>query len=297
MPEETNSNSIPDELLRAAERAGVALESLVARGPFSRLYKGRLGEKAVAVKLYSEQWLASTERIERESRVHQQLQHECVCKGLLSTRFNDGSYALICEWIEGISLREGLSAGPMPLNKVVGIVRSMARALGAVHEAGIVHRDVKPSNIMLPHRGPDAVLVDFGHALIVDETRLTQTGLTLGSAHYMAPEQAMGADLDVRADLYSLGVVLYEMLTGTLPFQGDNAADIMTQHCEEPVVPPSERTRSFVDAEAEDLCMWLLAKNPAERLPNTHVLRLTVDALATLETIEPVCFPVKECQP
>jgi serine/threonine-protein kinase len=114
---------------------------------------------------------------------------------------------------------------------------------------------------------------------VIDDARLTGTGLVLGSAHYMAPEQAKGGPIDHRADLYAVGVVLYRMLTGTLPFDHASPAEVMRMHQQEPVPPPRTRTAAEIPSAAEDLCLWLLAKDPAQRVPNAHVLRLTLEAL------------------
>ena len=119
---------------------------------------------------------------------------------------------------------------------------AIAGGLQAIHTAGIIHRDLKPANIMLPKAGqPAAVLLDFGHSLVLSEERMTDRGLILGSASYMAPEQASGRPLYFRADLYALGVILYRGLTGVLPFEDRAPAEVLRQHLAEPVTPPRRR--------------------------------------------------------
>jgi serine/threonine protein kinase len=260
--------------------AGFELIRCVARGAIASVFEGVRDSARAAVKIYVPSLSAHAERNEREHRVQRQVAHPCVARALATDRTPDGAFALVSEWIDGRSLESRLADGPLPWGTVVSIVRDVARGLGAIHGAKVVHRDLKPSNIMLPSIGsPAAMIVDFGHALVVDEARLTATGLVLGSAHYMAPEQTQGRVLDQRADLYAVGVVLHRMLTGTLPFDHASPAEVMRLHQQEPIARPRAPTASCVPPAAEDLCLWLLAKDPAQRVPNAHVLRLTLDAL------------------
>jgi len=259
--------------------AGFELTRLVSRHPLASVYEAMRGATRAAVKLYRPSIGADHQRITREEHVQRQLAHPCVARLLASELRDDGSVALVSEWIEGVSLEAELEVlGPMPWSRARTVVRDVARGLAAIHAAKIVHRDLKPSNIIL--RGtPSAVIIDFGHALVVDDARLTRSGLVIGSAHYMAPEQTQGAAIDHRVDLYALGVVLYRMLTGVLPFEHVSPAEVMRKHQQDPVPLPRSRTTSEIPSAAEDLCMWLLAKDPMQRVPNAHVLRLMFDAL------------------
>jgi eukaryotic-like serine/threonine-protein kinase len=266
------------ELLLDREVAGFKLTRSVAHSAIASVFEGVRGTTRAAVKIYMPSWAARSERNEREEQAQRQIAHPCIARALETERCTDGSFVLVSEWIEGGTLEARLAQGRLPWPAVVAILRDVARGLGAIHAAKVIHRDLKPSNIMLPASGtPSAIIVDFGHALAIDDARLTGTGLVLGSAHYMAPEQAKGGPIDPRTDLYAVGVVLYRMLTGTLPFDHASPAEVMRMHQQEPV--PLPRTRASVLPAAEDLCLWLLAKNPAQRLPNAHVLRLTLEAL------------------
>jgi eukaryotic-like serine/threonine-protein kinase len=271
------------ESLIGTRVAGFELTRCVARGPMASVFEGVRDTTRAAIKIYFRTWATRDERDERDEREEQaqrQIAHPCVARALATDRLRDGSFVLASEWIDGASLEARLAQGPLPWAASLGILRDIARGLGAIHGAKVVHRDLKPSNLMLPAGGtPAAVIVDFGHALVVDDTRLTGTGLVLGSAHYMAPEQAQGLALDHRVDLYAVGVVLYRMLTGALPFDHHSAAEVMRLHQQEPVPPLRVRTTVPVPAAAEDLCLWLLAKDPAQRVPNAHVLRVTIEAL------------------
>ncbi len=157
------------------------------------------------------------------------------------------------------------------------------QAYGAIHAAGVVHRDLKPSNVMVPRIGhPAAVILDFSHALILGEARLTDTGTVLGSAAFMSPEQAAGQELDGRSDLYALGVILYQLLTGVPPFDDVAPAELLRRHQHEPVVSPRRRAPGRdIPRVADDLCMWLLAKERAARVPNAHVLAVTLGAVSS----------------
>jgi serine/threonine-protein kinase len=213
--------------------------------------------------------------------MQQKVAHPSVARLHASGVLDDGAFYLVSEWIDGVRLEDRLAAGPMEWHELGPIAWSISRGLHAIHAAGVVHRDLKPSNVMLPRAGEPAVILDFGHALLLDDERLTETGQILGTASYIAPEQASGHPLDGRADLYALGVILYRGLTGCLPFDGPSSAEVLRRHVSEPVVRPTERAPSrTIPRAAEDLCMWLLAKEPAARVPNTRVLILTLQGMA-----------------
>jgi serine/threonine-protein kinase len=139
--------------------------------------------------------------------------------------------------IEGQSLKDKISARPLPLEEALDIAMQACAGLQAAHEKGVVHRDIKPANLMLTAPGALKIM-DFGLAQVGDRTRITQTGTSLGTPAYMSPEQASGGEVDRRTDIWSLAVVLYEMVTGRLPFRGDTAAALM---------------RGVMDAEPEPL--------------------------------------------
>jgi CRP-like cAMP-binding protein len=206
----------------------------------------------VALKVLPVSWGDAPElraRLERESAILRQVQHAGVVQlldvGSVADRLGGGTY-VVMEWLpEGLD-RVLRARYPMPLDPAhaVRIARRVAQALDAVHAAGLVHRDVKPSNILLRADG-EPVLTDFGMAAaladILAERRLTPPNVLLGTADYLSPEAISGESVDGRADLYSLGVVLYEMLTGFVPFAGRDPYETMRAHREEPIPPlPAE---------------------------------------------------------
>jgi serine/threonine protein kinase/tetratricopeptide (TPR) repeat protein len=160
-------------------------------------------------------------RFVQEAQAASALDHQNICTVHDIDEAEDGRLYICMAYCSGESLKQRLERGPVPPEEAVTIFRQIARGLSRAHEAGIVHRDIKPANIMLTDRG-EAKLVDFGLAKLTSQSRLTESGTTLGTIAYMSPEQARGEAVDPRADLWSLGVVLFEMLTGRMPFRGDS---------------------------------------------------------------------------
>lgn len=263
--------------------AGFTLERRVSTTPLAIVYYGRRGAHQAAIKIHrGSADRTHCERVRRERDTQRHITHPCVARLLDCGVLPDGSPYLASEWVPGIRLEDRLADGPRPWAEIVPILSALGHGLHAIHAAAVVHRDLKPSNVVLPERGePAAVVLDFGHSLVLGEERLTDHGVILGSASYMAPEQIAGGPLDGRVDLYALGVILYRALTGVLPFEHPSPAEVMRRHRWEPLVPPRARApRAAIAAGAEDLCLWLLAKDPAARVPNAHVLLLTLAALA-----------------
>ena len=170
---------------------------------------------------------------------------------------------LVMELVEGPSLKE---RRPETLEETIELATQICDALGHAHENGLVHRDLKPANVLLTDSSgaPSVKLVDLGLAVRDRGVRITREGGITGTVNYMAPEQALGRELDGRTDLYALGVMLYEFTTSRLPFEGDNALAILSQHLHAPVVPP--RTyRADLPAYIEGTILRLLAKDPDDR--------------------------------
>ncbi len=188
---------------------------------------------------------------------------------------------LITEFVDGRALGELLrTGGALPIDWAMYLISQVVDGLGAVWRAGLVHRDIKPDNILVVPDGA-AKLIDFGLAKApVLQASSGQTGPELaGTAAYLSPEQARDASVvDLRADIYSLGVTFYEALTGRLPFEGRNRVQMIFQHINTPPVPPSERVADLPEV-ISDLCLWMLAKDPNDRPQSYEDLRTAFDTV------------------
>ena len=255
---------------------GYELVECVAASARARVYRGVGEGGCVAIKVYDSHRFA---RFTRELSVLCEIVHPHVARLLGWGRLESGATYLASEWVQGQTLEHILARGPLAWTEALRLARAIGVGLAAIHAAGVVHRDLKPSNLALPDSGsPPVKILDFGHSMAPWAERLTRSGAAVGTAAYMAPEQAVGAKIDLRADLYALGVILYRTLTGVLPFTHESTFELARMHVESPVVPPRARGADIPRA-VDDLCMWLLAKVPDCRLPNTHVLLLTLQSL------------------
>ncbi|WP_147680323.1 serine/threonine-protein kinase [Actinomyces ruminicola] len=186
-----------------------------------------------------------------------------------------GSGWIIMELVQGRALSDILAErGTMEPDEILPILAQVARALQVVHDSGVVHRDVKPSNILINREGL-AKLTDFGISMGVNQRPMTATGMVMGTAQYLAPEQAMGNMATPSGDLYALGVIAYEALTGHRPFTGSTQVDIAFAHVNQPVPPLPDR----LPAEVREVVMELLAKKPADRPRSARELARRLDRI------------------
>lgn len=223
------------------------------------------------------------ERFQREARAVAALTHPGIT--VLHDYGRDDDPAdpvpfLVMEYVDGCSLSEHIRSGPIPVGRAAAIARDVADALAHSHSLGIVHRDIKPSNVMLTQSGAVKVL-DFGIARMLADTatRLTTTGRIVGTPAYMAPEQAEGKPTDARADQYSLGCLLFELLSGKTPFTGDSVFSVMNQHLTRPASPPSER-RAEVPVALDAVVLRLLAKSSEDRFAEMEQVRAALAEFA-----------------
>jgi beta-lactam-binding protein with PASTA domain len=208
-------------------------------------------------------------RFDREGRALAQLSHSNLVT-LIDRGTTENEDYLVFEYVEGRSLKELTRDGPLPVAEVGNIAGQVAEGLGAAHIAGIVHRDVKPQNILIDRQG-HAKVTDFGIATGPDWTRVTRAGSIIGSARYMSPEQIRSKPVDARSDVYSLGVVIYEMLVGHPPFDGTNMPEIARQHLNSPP-PPISDAREDLPAGLEKVVMRCLEKLPEDRFASMDEL-------------------------
>jgi serine/threonine-protein kinase len=238
--------------------------------------------KAVAVKVIRPELVISDDivrRFQREARAAATLDHPNIVTVYDLGQADDGTLYIAMEFIDGRSLKDAIRRdGPMGYGQAVEILRQVADALSVAHQNQIIHRDLKSQNVMLT-AGADgrvvAKLVDFGIAKTFDEpVQLTEAGFVLGTPHYMSPEQAAGKAVDHRADLYSLGVILYEMLAGDVPFSEASTTSILVKLVTEQPEPPSRRrTDVVVPAALEAIAMKCLEKDPNTRFQSAAELR------------------------
>jgi eukaryotic-like serine/threonine-protein kinase len=214
-------------------------------------------------------------RFVREAAAGKRISHVNVCSISNSGSLRDGSLYLVMELLDGEPLDRLLARGRIPLGRAVDIAQQVLRGLGAAHQLGMTHRDVKPDNVMLV--GERAKLVDFGIASNDRAAfKLTAAGLAFGTPEYISPEMAMGLQTDPRADLYSVGVVLFQMVAGRLPFEARDTKAMLRAHIETP--PPSARSLDRrVPPELDAVIRRALAKLPEERFPTAEAM---IDALA-----------------
>jgi serine/threonine-protein kinase len=258
------------------------LEQLVGSGGMSSVYKAhdRLLDRRVALKILHEFYGGDNEHVERfrrEARAVAQLSHPNIVT-VIDRGESDGRQYIVFELIEGASLKQLVEErGPLPVTEALELAIGVARALAFAHERGLVHRDVKPQNVLLNGDGRPKV-TDFGIARSLDiEHGMTQTGTVLGTSNYIAPEQASGERVDEQSDVYSLGVVLFELLTGEVPFSGDNFVSIALRHVNEP--PPSVLDRrGDVPRRVAAAVDRALAKDPRDRFPSMDAFAAELEA-------------------
>jgi eukaryotic-like serine/threonine-protein kinase len=262
------------------------LEELVGSGGMSNVFRAhdRLLERTVALKILHEQYTRDedyVERFRREARAVAQLTHPNIVT-VIDRGEQDGRQFIVFEYVDGQNLKELSARGQLDAREAIGLALQVAHALSFAHARGLVHRDVKPQNVLLNDEG-QAKVTDFGIARSLDVHGVTQTGTVLGTSDYIAPEQARGQKVDPKTDIYSLGVVLYELLTGEVPFSGDNFVAVAMRHVSEP--PPSVLERRPDCPVRVDLAIQrAMAKDPADRFASMDELCAELEAcLAELD--------------
>lgn len=251
-------------LTQAAPRLRDYSLSLIREGGTAEVFRGvgRSDQQTVAIKVLKRLDPYSREKFDAEARILQALSHPYIARAFTSEQVNGLAY-IIMEYCEGGSLRDRLqSRGLLPLDQVVKMVGQACEGLAYAHHYGIIHRDIKPENIMFTGRD-DVKLVDFGIAKLTGSTTRTEHGVVVGTPLYLSYEQAKGVRVDPRSDIYSLGIVLYEMITGATPFQG-HPIEVVRKHLYEQPVPP-RRVKPQVPALVDEVVMRALRKDRDQR--------------------------------
>jgi eukaryotic-like serine/threonine-protein kinase len=256
------------------------LEELVGSGGMSNVFRAhdRLLERTVALKILHEQYTRDedyVERFRREARAVAQLTHPNIVT-VIDRGEQDGRQFIVFEYVDGQNLKERSAGGPLDPREAIQLALQVAHALSFAHARGLVHRDVKPQNVLLNDDG-QAKVTDFGIARSLDVHGVTQTGTVLGTSDYIAPEQARGQKVDPKTDIYSLGVVLYELLTGEVPFSGDNFVAVAMRHVSEPA-PSVLEHRPDCPLRLDLAVQRAMAKDPDDRFASMDELCAELDA-------------------
>jgi serine/threonine-protein kinase len=257
------------------------LLELVGRGGMSSVWKAHDGllDRTVAIKVLHEQYTTDEEYVERfrrEARSVAQLSHPNIVT-VIDRGEDSGRQYIVFEYVAGENLKQLIEReGPLSVHDALVLSLQMARALGFAHTRGLIHRDVKPQNVLL-NEDRQAKMTDFGIARSVDVQGVTLTGTVVGTSEYIAPEQARGQQVDALTDVYSLGVVLYELLTGGVPFQGESFVAVALRHVNEPA-PDVLEQRPDCPPRVANAVERAMAKNPHQRFQSMDELCRELEA-------------------
>ena len=209
-------------------------------------------------------------RFQREALSASSLSHPNIVE-VYDVGEDNGQYYIVMEYIEGKQLKQLLKKrGKLTISEVIDIMLQISDGLSVAHDNYIIHRDIKPQNIMILENGL-VKITDFGIAMAMNSTQLTQTNSVMGSVHYLPPEQANGKGSTLQSDIYSMGILMYELLTGELPYKGDNAVEIALKHLKEPLPSVREKVPE-VPQSVENIIIKATAKNPKNRYPDARAM-------------------------
>jgi serine/threonine-protein kinase len=263
------------------------LQARIGSGGMSTVYRAldETLERQVAVKLMNREVATDSDQLERfrrEARAVAQLSHPHIV-GVIDAGEDESRPYIVFEYVEGETLKERIRRlGRLPIPEAVAYAIEIARALGAAHARHIVHRDVKPQNVLIDEEG-SAKVTDFGIARTLDEEGLTADGRVLGTTDYVSPEQALGQHVTGQSDLYSLGVVLFEMLTGEVPFKGETQVAVAMKHVRE-ALPDVQSKRPEVSAALAAVVDNATAKRREDRYANDAELIADLEDVLAIET-------------
>jgi len=266
----------------------------VGSGGFATVYLGRNMDtnEMVAIKVLSEQFTREPrylERFRREAGLAERLQHKNVVR-IFDHGIEDGLHFLVMEFVEGLTLDQIIERrGGLPVEEALSYAKQACAGLDAAHRADVVHRDIKPANLMITPGGTVKIM-DFGIARMESMVGLTQSGMFMGTPRYISPEMARGTGADIRSDLYALGLLIHEMLTGSPPFDADNPWAVLRQQIEEKL-PPLRQARPDVPQWLEAIVARAAAKDPAQRFQSPAELLAAIEQQTTKPTNVPQAPP------
>lgn len=270
------------------------IDAPIARGGMSMVFRGtdtRL-DRPVAIKVMDPKFAGDPQfltRFEFEARAVAKLKHNSLVA--VYDQGVDGEYPfLIMELVEGGTLRELLrERGPMPPHAVRAVAEPVLRAIGTAHDAGLVHRDIKPENVLISDAG-EVKIADFGLVRAVAAANTTSASVILGTAAYLSPEQVTTGTADARSDVYSFGILIFELLTGRVPFTGDNSLSVAYQRVENDVPAPSQFIGG-VPPEFDALVAKATSRDPAQRFADAHEMAAQLQSIAMLLNLPPYRVP------
>ncbi len=288
--------TLPDPRVGTLLAGRYVIEEAIGEGGMATVYRAhhKINDRVVGVKIMSPMLATDPivrERFRREARSAQKLAHPNIIEIFDQGDTDDGTAFIVMELLQGESLAPVISRGPLDIDRAIHVMIQIARGVARAHDLEVIHRDIKPENIFLCRRddGSDLVKVlDFGIAKSRQDSRLTNQGELFGTPQYMSPERIMGKDSGEASDIYALGVVFFEMLTGELPFNAPDIATFFVKHMEEPP-PPVRSLNVRVPSSLDDLVQRMLAKNPNDRPVDAH--RVHQDLLEIIREREALAPP------
>jgi serine/threonine-protein kinase len=277
------------------------LETRLGEGGMGVVYRARhvLIDRVVALKLIRPDLRGETHLrawMLREARAANRVDHAHIVEIHDVGETDEGELYLVMEYLTGIALSSEIAKGPMPIPRAVDILEQMCAALARAHDLGVIHRDLKSDNIMLTSRGgrQDFVkILDFGLAALARDPRLAPKGAVFGTPEYMSPEQCRGERVDFRSDLYALGILFHEMMTGKLPFRSSDRETLLEMQRSKPAVSPRQLNGEIPEL-ADEICLRLLEKDPDKRFRDGHHLQEELKRLQ--RTLPSTAWDVREQQ-